>query len=98
MTFKKGQSGNPAGKKPGTPNKTTTALREQILESLDRAGGIEYLQWLAKNYPGPFCSLLGKVLPTTIACGDSGPVNIVLEQRIVRPEPKLTRITQSRSV
>jgi hypothetical protein len=73
-------------------------VREQILESLDRAGGIEYLQWLAKNYPGPFCSLLGKVLPTTIAGGDSGPVKIVLEQRIVRPEPKLNRITQSRSV
>jgi Family of unknown function (DUF5681) len=41
MTFKKGQSGNPAGKKPGTPNKTTTALREQTLESLDCPGAAD---------------------------------------------------------
>ena len=31
MTFKKGQSGNPAGKKPGTRNKTTVAL-ETLLD------------------------------------------------------------------
>jgi hypothetical protein len=89
MTFKKGQSGNPAGKKPGTPNKTTKQLREQILESLDHAGGIEYLVWLAKNYPALFCGLLSKVLPTTIAdAGEDGPLKIELVQRIVRPEPK----------
>ncbi len=31
MTFKKGQSGNPAGKKPGTRNKTTVA-QETLLD------------------------------------------------------------------
>lgn len=31
MSFKKGQSGNPAGKKPGTRNKTTVAL-ETLLD------------------------------------------------------------------
>jgi len=33
MAFKKGQSGNPAGRKPGTPNKFTSELRQRI-ESL----------------------------------------------------------------
>lgn len=28
--FKPGQSGNPSGRKPGTPNKTTEELREMI--------------------------------------------------------------------
>ncbi|MCP4268931.1 MAG: hypothetical protein GY777_25730 [Candidatus Brocadiaceae bacterium] len=28
MAFKKGQSGNPEGRKPGTPNKTTKEVRE----------------------------------------------------------------------
>ncbi len=28
MAFKKGQSGNPEGRKPGTPNKTTKQVRE----------------------------------------------------------------------
>ena len=38
VTFKKGTSGNPAGKKPGTLNGTTVALKEQILHALDQAG------------------------------------------------------------
>jgi hypothetical protein len=89
VTFKKGTSGNPAGKKPGTLNGVTVALKEQILHALDQAGGVDYLVWLAKNYPAAFCGLLGKVLPTTIngTQGDDS-LKIILEQRIVRPEPK----------
>ena len=86
--FERGISGNPAGRPKGTLNKVTTALREQILEALDHVGGVEYLKKVAMTNPQTFCGLLGKVLPTTIADGDSGPVKIVLEQRIVRPEPK----------
>lgn len=32
MPFKKGQSGNPAGRKPGTANKATRAVREVMAE------------------------------------------------------------------
>jgi hypothetical protein len=40
VTFKKGTSGNPAGKKPGTLNGTTVALKEQILHALDQAARV----------------------------------------------------------
>jgi hypothetical protein len=33
--FKPGQSGNPAGRKPGKPNKATTEFRETVTKLLD---------------------------------------------------------------
>jgi Family of unknown function (DUF5681) len=70
MPFHPGQSGNPAGKKPGTQNKVTTALKEVILQALDEAGGeggaVAYLRSQATLSPGAFLSLVGKVLPLTI--------------------------------
>lgn len=37
MAFKKGQSGNPTGRKPGTPNNATATAREAISAALDKA-------------------------------------------------------------
>ena len=97
MTFQKGQSGNPAGKLPGTKNKTTKALREQILESLDREGGIAYLQWLSRNNSSAYAALLGRVLPTTLAGGEEDGkmgMRVVFERRIVMPDgSKVVEIT-----
>jgi len=40
--FKKGESGNPAGRKAGTPNRTTEAVREALRTFID--GNIDDLQ------------------------------------------------------
>ena len=37
MAFEKGQSGNPTGRKPGTPNHATATAREAISAALDKA-------------------------------------------------------------
>jgi hypothetical protein len=57
---------NRAGRKPGSVNKATKELKDMILGALDAAGGQDYLQHQAETNPGPFLSLIGKVLPSTI--------------------------------
>ncbi len=67
------------GRAKGTPNKTTKALKEMILSALDEqeGGGIEYLKRQAEANPSAFMTLLGKVLPTTLAGDPNNPVGVV---------------------
>ena len=62
------------GRKKGTPNKTTALLKDAILQAAERAGDKEgmigYLTKQANENPGPFMSLLGKVLPMQVAGTD----------------------------
>ena len=80
------------GRPPGTPNKTTKALKDMILGALEQAGGEEYLLECARDpkLAGPFLTLVGKVLPTTLQ--GAGPNGEHVFQRIVREvvdcEPK----------
>ena len=90
--FVKGSRGGPragAGRPKGAPNKVTAALKEMILNSLDRVGGEEYLAKLAIENSSAYASLLGKVLPTTLAAADSsGGQNggMIFERVIVWPD------------
>jgi hypothetical protein len=72
------------GRQKGTPNKTTAALKDAILEAADRAGGeqglVGYLAVQAQTNPGPFMSLLGKVLPMQFTGEDGGSI-VVTWQR-----------------
>jgi hypothetical protein len=61
------------GRRAGTPNKTTKALKELILGALDSAGGEEYLVRQARNNPPAFLQLVGKILPSEIRAEHSGP-------------------------
>jgi hypothetical protein len=91
--FRPGVSGNPAGKPKGTLNKVTKDLKAAILGALEAAGGEEgsvgYLCRLAIENSSAFASLLGKVLPTTLAASESDGglgVKMVFERHIVWPD------------
>lgn len=67
------------GRQKGTPNKTTALLKDAILKAATGAGGGDmaaYLQQQAKDNPGPFMALLGKVLPMQVVGEDDGPVKL----------------------
>lgn len=66
-----------AGRKKGSPNKTTVQLKDAILNAFAEVGGEKYLVRLAKEDPRTFCMLLGKVLPATLAGDPDEPVRIV---------------------
>ena len=70
------------GRKKGTPNKTTALLKDAILQAATNAGGgdlTNYLQVQATENPGPFMSLLGKVLPMQVTGEDGGPLQVVFK-------------------
>lgn len=75
------------GRAKGTPNKTTALLKDAILKAAEQAGDehdgtglVGYLQQQAKDNPGPFMGLLGKVLPLQLA-GSLSIQNVTKEQR-----------------
>lgn len=67
----KGSAGR--GRPKGSPNKNTAALKDMILGALDNKGGVAYLEKQADENPTAFLTLIGKVLPMTIAgTGENG--------------------------
>lgn len=68
------------GRTKGTPNKTTALLKDAILQAAANAGGpggmVGYLTLQAMENPGPFMSLLGKVLPTQVAGDPENPLRV----------------------
>jgi hypothetical protein len=91
-TPKVGLDRSKVGRAKGTPNKTTKLLKDAILKAADKAGGkqglIGYLELQAKINPGPFMSLLGKVLPMQVTGEDGDAIKVVsrIERVVVKPE------------
>lgn len=82
--FKKGQKSGP-GRPKGATNKVTRQLKEMILEALDNAGGVDYLERKANDprTAAAFLSLVGKVLPMTIAGDPQNPLQMVARVELV---------------
>lgn len=72
-----------AGRPKGVPNKLTTDVKEMILAALNGAGGADYLQRQANENPASFMTLVGKVLPMTVAGDKDAPIEVRVTRRIV---------------
>lgn len=68
------------GRTKGTPNQLPD-LRALTLKALMNAGGVAYLEEQARENPGPFLGLLGKVLPREVHTELSGELRIRQEVR-----------------
>lgn len=69
--FKKGESGNPAGRAKGSKNKFTN-LKESFLkayEAKDGFGGDKKLKEFAKKHPETFLNMITKLFPKDIKVG-----------------------------
>lgn len=79
MAFKKGQSGNPRGRKKGEPNKLTKSAREAFALAFDALGGAEQLAlWAAAN-PTEFYRLYARLIPVEHVGGGEGPIQTVVK-------------------
>jgi hypothetical protein len=72
------------GRQKGTPNLMTRQVKEMILGALDRVGGETYLARQAEENPGPFLTLVGKVLPLQLTGKDGGPILHSVDSDAVR--------------
>lgn len=69
------------GRPKGAVNKTTALLKDAILKAATDAGNGDMAAYLAQQAvenPGPFMSLLGKVLPMQVAGDSENPITINL--------------------
>lgn len=75
---KRGGARPGAGRPKGVPNKLTGDVKAMILAALDEAGGKDYLLKQSQENPTAFMTLIGKVLPMTVAGADGGPMAITV--------------------
>ena len=76
------------GREKGTPNKVTKQLKELILAALDGVGGQAYLERQAEENPTAFLTLIGKVLPMTVAGDSDNPLKVFTQVAYVIVDPK----------
>ena len=63
-----------AGRPKGSLDKGNALIREMACEALNQVGGTDYLARVAESHPGPFLSLLGKILPVQLTGEGGGPI------------------------
>ncbi len=90
---KQTRNSNLPGRGPGRPkgsrNRLTKVLKDAILEAGKKAGDgdlVAYLEKQARENPGPFMALLGKVLPLDVGLPGDGTVNVQIV-RFANQEP-----------
>lgn len=89
------------GRPKGVPNRTTALLKDAILKAAERAGGkaglVGYLEAQAKDNPGPFMALLGKVLPMQMTGPDDGPIQTENVNPVAKLADRIAGIAAARA-
>lgn len=74
------------GRRKGATNKLSGDVKAMVLAALDQAGGASYLVEQSKNNPAAFMTLVGKVLPMTIAGDPRNPLVSEITVTLVKPQ------------
>ena len=70
------------GRQKGTSNKVTSDVKAMVLEALTKAGGVAYLLTQAQSNPNAFLTLVGKVLPMTVAGDKNNPLETIVKIKL----------------
>lgn len=72
-----------AGRPKGSLDKGNALIRDLACQALDKVGGVDYLARVAESHPGPFLSLLGRILPVQVTGDGGGPIESVTRIELV---------------
>jgi hypothetical protein len=74
------------GRKPGSQNKVTKAIKDMVIEAMSEAGGVAYLVVQSRENPVAFMTLIGKVIPLQVAAAVEigGSMNLALDLNFVK--------------
>jgi len=61
------------GRPKGSANKSTVAIKDMLLASLDQAGGQQYFLRQAEENPNAYMALIGKIIPAEVKNQITGP-------------------------
>lgn len=74
------------GRKKGSPNKTTTAVKEALLDAFERLGGIDSLLHWARSNNTEFYKLWARILPQEINANMSGSLKVGGQVHVYLPD------------
>lgn len=87
MPFQKGRE-KTGGRQPGSPNRFTRQIRQAILAVYDKLGGDDAFYAWAKESPGDFYKLSGRLIPGEFRDESDSSVTITIQQ--LTPTPLAT--------
>ena len=77
-----------AGRKPGSVNKLSTTVKQNVINVFDRLGGEDHMVNWAQENPNQFYNLYAKLMPTQSEIGtmdgQESPLNVTLN--FVKPD------------
>ena len=84
MEEKKIGTGKPGpGRPKGSGDKISRGVKEMVIAALNGVGGQAYLEEQAVENPKAFLTLIGKVLPTTVAGDPDNPLTTITRIELV---------------
>lgn len=95
IPFKPGQSGNPAGRKPGSRNKLGEAFIEAMYADFQKHG-VEAIVKVRDEKPDQYLKVVASILPKEIEAGER--LGNMLEEILERVDGRTRTITPLRAV
>jgi hypothetical protein len=89
MPFKEGDpKPEGSGRQAGTPNKTTSIVKDALEQTFNKLGGQEYMERWARQFPNEFFKILAKLLPKDVQItGEGGePIQLIIVTGVPKKE------------
>jgi hypothetical protein len=79
-----------SGRKPGSPNKLSATVKQNVIDVFEQLGGVDHMTKWAQENPNNFYNIYSKIMPTQTEIGgiDGSDLPISIGIRFVEPDPK----------